>query len=126
MPGTIQRTEMQAAIGNAPTDAAHDNAGIVYNYYQTTFGRDSYDGAGHEIRSTTHFGLDYNNAFWCDDACAAQFGSLPDGEQMAYGDGDGVQFSPSEPGPGHRRPRADPCGHGRHSRLDTSRASPAR
>lgn len=94
LPGTIQRTEMQAPIGNAPTDAAHDNAGIVYNYFQSTFGRDSYDGAGHTIVSTAHFGDQFVNAFWCNDACAASFGSMPDGEQMAYGDGDGVQSGP--------------------------------
>ena len=94
MPGTIQRTEMQAAIGDAPTDAAHDNAGLTYNYFFAAFGLDSYDGAGHAMRSTTHFGLNYNNAFFCNDACAAQFGSSPDGAQWAYGDGDGVQFSP--------------------------------
>jgi Zn-dependent metalloprotease len=94
LPGTLQRTEMQAPIGNAPTDAAHDNAGLVYNYFMTTFSRDSYDGAGHTIRSTAHFGVDYVNAFWCNDACAASFGSMPDGEQMAYGDGDGVLSAP--------------------------------
>jgi bacillolysin/thermolysin len=94
MPGTIQRTEMQAAIGDGPTDAAHDNTGLTYDYFFNTFGRDSYDGAGHHMRSTAHFGDDYNNAFFCNDACAAQFGSSPDGEQWAYGDGDGVLFSP--------------------------------
>lgn len=94
MPGTIQRTEMQAPIGNAPTDAAHDNAGIVYDYFLATHGRDSYDGAGHTIVSTTHFGDQYVNAFWCNDACAAAYGSSPDGEQMAYGDGDGIESGP--------------------------------
>ena len=46
------------------------------------------------MRSTAHFGDAYNNAFFCNDPCAAQFGSSPDGEQWAYGDGDGVLFSP--------------------------------
>ncbi|MFN2386079.1 MAG: M4 family metallopeptidase [Thermoanaerobaculia bacterium] len=94
LPGTIQRTEPQGPVGNGPTDAAHDNAGIVYDYFMNTFGRDSYDGSGHTIRSTTHFGDEFVNAFWCNDACAASFGSSPDGEQMAYGDGDGVEAGP--------------------------------
>ncbi|MDT2306009.1 hypothetical protein P7H21_21600 [Paenibacillus larvae] len=32
-----------------------------------------------QIKSTVHLGLNYNNAFW-------------NGEQIAYGDGDGVNF----------------------------------
>lgn len=63
--------------------AAHQNAGIVYDYYRTRFGRDSYDNRGSVIRSTVHFSRRYNNAFW-----------TPDFRQMVYGDGDGVTFSP--------------------------------
>lgn len=94
LPGTLARTETGPVSGNATLNAAHDNAGIVYDYFQATFGRDSYDGAGHTIRSTAHFGDQYVNAFWCDDACAAAYGSSPDGEQMAYGDGDGTESGP--------------------------------
>ncbi|MDT2248989.1 hypothetical protein P7H16_21615 [Paenibacillus larvae] len=37
------------------------------------------DGEGMQIKSTVHLGLNYNNAFW-------------NGEQIVYGDGDGVNF----------------------------------
>jgi Zn-dependent metalloprotease len=94
LPGTLVRTEGGPASGDSVVNAAHDHAGTVYAYYSTEFGRDSYDGLGHPIRSTVHFGVNWNNAAWCPDACAAVFGSSPDGEQMVYGDGDGTTFSP--------------------------------
>jgi Zn-dependent metalloprotease/subtilisin-like proprotein convertase family protein len=72
---------------NPPTDRvaadAHANAGVVYNYYHARFSRDSYNNQGSTIRSTVHFSQRYNNAFWTSEL-----------EQMVYGDGDGVQFSP--------------------------------
>jgi bacillolysin len=94
LPGTLVRTEGGPASGDSVVNAAHDHTGTVYDYYSTEFGRDSYDGLGHAIRSTVHFGVNFNNAAWCPDACAAVFGSSPDGEQMVYGDGDGTTFSP--------------------------------
>ncbi|MHC4741342.1 MAG: M4 family metallopeptidase [Planctomycetota bacterium] len=63
--------------------AAHDHAKTVYDYYLETFGRDSYDGRGALLKSTVHFGEDYNNAFWTDLYA-----------QMVYGDGDGVRWKP--------------------------------
>jgi bacillolysin len=94
LPGTLVRSEAGPASGDAVVDVAHDNFGTVYDYFKNTFGRDSYDNAGHTIRSTVHMGQDFSNAFWCPDDCAAAFGSTPDGEQFAFGDGDGVQFAP--------------------------------
>jgi Zn-dependent metalloprotease len=93
LPGVLVRAEVGPATGDQVTDAAHDHAGTVYDYYWNTFGRDSYNGAGRTIRSTVHFGIDYNNAFWCPSECAAVFGS-PLGEQVVYGDGDDITFSP--------------------------------
>ncbi|MDV3486172.1 M4 family metallopeptidase [Paenibacillus larvae] len=65
------------------TDAAavdaHAYAEKVYDYYKSKFNRDSLDDEGMQIKSTVHLGLNYNNAFW-------------NGEQIAYGDGDGVNF----------------------------------
>ncbi|MGB8955349.1 MAG: M4 family metallopeptidase, partial [Tumebacillaceae bacterium] len=58
---------------------AHYYAGIVYDYYYSQLGRNSYDNAGHEMLSGVHYGSNYNNAFW-------------DGRQMVYGDGDGTTF----------------------------------
>lgn len=60
---------------------AHAYADQVYDYYYDTFGRNSYDGNGATIRSTVHYGNNYNNAFW-------------NGQQMVYGDGDGSTFAP--------------------------------
>ncbi|MCA0989037.1 M4 family metallopeptidase [Guptibacillus algicola] len=61
--------------------SAHYNAGVVYDYFDDTHNRNSYDNKGATIRSTVHYGSNYNNAFW-------------NGSQMVYGDGDGQTFDP--------------------------------
>jgi bacillolysin len=58
---------------------AHYYAGVVYDYYKNTFNRNSFDNNGATLRSTVHYGRNYNNAFW-------------NGSQMVYGDGDGITF----------------------------------
>jgi Zn-dependent metalloprotease len=94
LPGTLLGTEAAPpGPGNQDAVFTHANTGFAYDYYQA-FGFDSYDDAGHTMRSTVDFGVNYNNAFWCGDPCAAAYGSLLDGEQMVYGDGNGVVFSP--------------------------------
>ncbi len=60
---------------------AHAYAEKVYDYYLNTHGRNSYDGNGAAIKSSVHYGRNYNNAFW-------------NGYQMVYGDGDGSVFRP--------------------------------
>ncbi|MEH6935669.1 M4 family metallopeptidase [Bacillus sp. JJ783] len=65
----------------APAVDAHFNAGKVYDYYKNVHNRNSFDGKGATIRSGINFGTNYNNAFW-------------NGQQMVYGDGDGVEFAP--------------------------------
>ncbi|WP_077328589.1 M4 family metallopeptidase [Virgibacillus siamensis] len=60
---------------------AHAYADKVFDYYYTNFDRVSYDDNGASIRSTVHYGNNYNNAFW-------------NGQQMVYGDGDGQTFAP--------------------------------
>ena len=70
LPGTLERSEGDAATGDNAVDAAHHN-------------RDSYDDGGATIRSTAHFDSRYNNAYWS-----------PFNRQMVYGDGDGIIFSP--------------------------------
>ena len=65
--------------------AAHEGAGVVYDYYLKTFQRDSIDGHGLPIVSTVHFGNDEaeaENAAWVSEA-----------QQMIYGDG-GRIFKP--------------------------------
>ncbi|WP_068469330.1 M4 family metallopeptidase [Candidatus Protochlamydia phocaeensis] len=49
----------------------------VYQFWMKTYGLNSFDGKGTEIRSTVHFDKLYANAFW-------------NGEQMVYGDGDDI------------------------------------
>ncbi|MEQ1569500.1 MAG: M4 family metallopeptidase [Myxococcota bacterium] len=80
LPGVLKRSEGDAAIGDIPVDAAHDNAGVTYDYYDLEQGRDSYDDLGAVLSATAHYGAGYDNAFW-------------DGTQMVYGDG-AVFFEP--------------------------------
>lgn len=95
LPGTLQRNEAMCvvAVCDATVNDNFNHTGTTYDYYSGAFTRDSYDAAGHTIRSTVHFGSGYNNAFWCDDVCATFFASSPDGEQIVFGDGNGVVFS---------------------------------
>ncbi|RKH49131.1 M4 family metallopeptidase [Corallococcus llansteffanensis] len=76
-PGTLKRSEGQAAIGDAHVDQNYDMLGYTYNCYKTLFNRDSLDNAGATLISTVHYSTNYVNAYW-------------DGTQMVYGDGDGV------------------------------------
>ena len=81
LPGSLVSSETSNPSGDAVLDAAHQNAGITYDYYFASFGRDSFDGNGATIHSTVHYSTNYVNAFW-------------NGSQMVYGDGDGVQSDP--------------------------------
>jgi Zn-dependent metalloprotease len=83
--GKLVRKEGQGPTGDKAIDAAHDNAGLVHEFYKTVLGRDSIDGAGMQMKSVVHFGQAFNNAYW-------------DGEKMTYGDGDGETFSPLSQG----------------------------
>ena len=86
LPGAQVRDEDDPPVGDAIVQETHVNTGLVYDYFASTFGRDSYDDAGHVLRSTVHFGADFDNAFWCGDDCTPFFGSA-EGGQMVYGDG---------------------------------------
>ena len=81
LPGTLVLQETSGTTSDVSIQKAHDYAGVVYNYYSTIHGRDSYNGAGATITSSVHYGSNYNNAGWT-------------GTQMVYGDGDGSQFGP--------------------------------
>ncbi|RKH39275.1 M4 family metallopeptidase [Corallococcus sicarius] len=76
-PGTLKRSEGQAAIGDSHVDTNYDMLGYTYDCYKTLFNRDSLDNAGAVLISTVHYSTNYVNAYW-------------DGTQMVYGDGDGV------------------------------------
>ena len=86
LPGAQVRDEDDPPVGDAIVQETHVNTGLVYDYFASTFGRDSYDEAGHVLRSTVRFGAGFDNAFWCGDDCTPFFGSA-EGGQMVYGDG---------------------------------------
>ncbi|WP_257461639.1 M4 family metallopeptidase [Archangium lipolyticum] len=77
-PTHLVRSEGQAPTGDAVVDNAYDNLGLFYNCFQQNFSRDSFNGAGAQLRATVHYS---SNAFW-------------DGAQMTCGDGDGVTSGP--------------------------------
>lgn len=63
---------------NAALDA-HWGAEKTFDYFLSTFGRNSYNNAGANIVSFVHFNNAYNNAYW-------------NGAVMTYGDGSGTVF----------------------------------
>ncbi|MFH0895216.1 MAG: M4 family metallopeptidase [Bacteroidota bacterium] len=79
---------VNAAQDEIATDA-HWGTEKTYDYYFTTFGRNSLDNAGFKLISYVHYDVDYVNAFW-------------DGTRMTYGDGNGT-YSPLT--------TLDICGH---------------
>ncbi len=70
----------RAVVGDS-SDAdlamTHDAITSTLAWYATSFGRDSYDGAGAKVLSYGHYSRNYVNAFW-------------DGSRLSFGDGDGV------------------------------------
>jgi Zn-dependent metalloprotease len=81
LPGKIVRKEGGPETDDLQADAAFDGSGATYELYFKEYNRDSIDGEGLKIVSSVHYGRNYNNAFW-------------NGEQMVYGDGDGIIFKP--------------------------------
>ena len=81
LPGTLwaDTDNLFNATRDAAAVDAHYYAGVTYDYYKKTFNRNSYNDAGAPLKSTVHYGKNYNNAFW-------------NGSQMVYGDGDGTTF----------------------------------
>ncbi len=85
IPGQLVIEEGERSSRNAIAQAAHDAAGVVYDYYFNTHQRDSIDGRGMPIVSTVNYGsdpADAENAAWVSEA-----------QQMIYGDG-GSLFRP--------------------------------
>ncbi len=80
LPGKLARKEGEAAVKDTAVNEAYDGAGCVFNLYHEIFQRNSIDGNGMDILSTVHHRRNFNNAFW-------------NGEQMVYGDGDGMLFN---------------------------------
>lgn len=79
LPGTLVRSEGQAAGKDIEVNEAYDFSGNTYDFYQAVFKRNSIDNKGMRLDSTVHYGKTFDNAFW-------------NGQQMVYGDGDGALF----------------------------------
>lgn len=79
LPGTRARFEGDKVTGDKTTDNAYDYHGGMRDFLLQEFGWNSIDGKGMNLVGTVHYGRNYNNAFW-------------NGQQMTYGDGDGVIF----------------------------------
>ncbi|HKA87855.1 MAG TPA: M4 family metallopeptidase [Haliangiales bacterium] len=78
LPGTLKRSEGQAATTDVDVNAAYDNTGDTWEFYHEHFTRDSYDNAGAQLKSSVHYSVNYCNAFW-------------NSTQMVYGDGNTAQ-----------------------------------
>src|SRR3954471_8406768 len=76
-PGTVARAEGQAPVADDAVNQAYDGLGFTYDYYWSTFQRDSIDAQGLPLLGLVHYGENYDNAFW-DNA-----------GHMFFGDGDG-------------------------------------
>lgn len=79
LPGKLMRREGDPKSTDSAVNEAYDHSGVTYDFYKKLFSRNSLDDRGMALVSSVHLGRNYNNAFW-------------NGEQMAYGDGDGVIF----------------------------------
>jgi len=79
LPGTRKRGEDEPPVDDPSVNSAYDGTAATYDLLQQVFGRDSLDGAGMELISSVHYGVNFDNAFW-------------NGAQMVYGDGSGQLF----------------------------------
>lgn len=79
LPGVLVREEGQASGGDESADEAYDGLGATWELFHQAFSRNSLDDEGMALIATVHYGQAFQNAFW-------------DGEQMIFGDGDGVYF----------------------------------
>jgi Zn-dependent metalloprotease len=79
LPGDLVRNEGDAPISDPIANEAYDNLEVVYRFFKEVFGRESVDNHGKTLFASVHYRENYNNAFW-------------NGQQMVFGDGDGVTF----------------------------------
>ena len=79
LPGKLVRSEGGPASKDPAANEAYLHSGSTYDFYFKQFGRNSLDDRGLTLISSVHLGRNLNNAFW-------------NGQQMAYGDGDGRVF----------------------------------
>ena len=79
LPGKKVRAEGDPETDDPAVTRAYDHLGATHRLFSEVYGRDSLDGQGLPLIASVHYGRDYANAFW-------------DGQQMAFGDGDGDLF----------------------------------
>ncbi len=87
LPGDLVRSEGQPAVADVAVNEAYDFSGDTYDFYDKLFSRNSLDDRGMTLVSSVHVAeadglgdfVPMSNAFW-------------NGQQMAYGDGDGKVF----------------------------------
>jgi Zn-dependent metalloprotease len=60
----VVRTEGGAKTNVPELDGLYDFTGHTYNFYASAFGRDSYDGAGHKMRTVYLVNEQCPNAYW--------------------------------------------------------------
>jgi Zn-dependent metalloprotease len=77
---TIGRTEDGPASADDSVNRAFEGLGLTREFYKEILDRDSLDGNGMRLNGYVHYNASYNNAFW-------------DGNEMIFGDGDGVLFT---------------------------------
>jgi len=80
LPGTLVRGESENPSSDDSVNRAYDGLGDTYDFYMSTYQRNSIDGRGMRLNASVHFDQNYDNAFW-------------DGRQMVFGDGDGQIFN---------------------------------
>ncbi|KRF32436.1 M4 family metallopeptidase [Nocardioides sp. Soil805] len=77
---TLVRPEGGPETKDSDVINAYDSAGVVRSFFRQMLNRDSIDNRALDLVLNVHYGAQYNNAFW-------------DGDEMTFGDGDGVIFS---------------------------------
>jgi Zn-dependent metalloprotease len=80
LPGQVVRQEGQPASTDQAVNQAYEGLGSTFDFYLSTYHRNSIDNAGLPLVASVHYGQRYDNAFW-------------NGQQMIFGDGDGVLFN---------------------------------
>jgi Zn-dependent metalloprotease len=80
LPGSIKRSEGQAAVSDKAVNQAYDGLGDTFTFYLQAYQRNSIDNAGLPLIASVHYESKYDNAFW-------------NGQQMVFGDGDNIIFT---------------------------------
>ena len=80
LPGERVRRNGDGPTGDDETDAVHENFGVIFDYFQETFGRRSFDDNGSPLiatinwRDPEHPDEPFRNAYWSEDLKQMVFG----------------------------------------------------